>query len=219
MNFKFQILNFRLPIYMRIWWIFLTLAVLVMLPFLIWGDFFTQFFSSEGSVQWLTQYGAGAGIALLIGDLFLPVPGTVVMSAMGYVYGAWWGGVYSSLGSVLGGLLAYGLCRVMGHRAALFLAGQRDLEKGEHFFREGGVWVVVLSRWLPLLPEVVACMAGLVRMPFRVFLVALICGSVPLGFVFAWVGAAGQDSPALAMAMSAVLPVVMWLVARRVMGR
>ncbi len=198
---------------MRIWWIFLVLALLVMLPFLIWGDAFSQFFSDEGSVEWLRQYGALAGVALLISDLFLPVPGTVVMAAMGYVYGPWWGGLYSAVGSVLGGLLAYGLCRALGHRAALWLAGAKDLEKGERFFRKGGGWVVVLSRWLPLLPEVVACMAGLTRMPFGIFLAALLCGSVPLGFVFAAVGAAGKSSPGLALTLSAVLPVVMWLVA------
>ncbi|MFK5924043.1 MAG: VTT domain-containing protein [Verrucomicrobiota bacterium] len=202
---------------MRIWWIFLALAVLVMVPFMVWGDSFTQFFSSEGSVQWLKQYGAWAGIALLIGDLFLPVPGTVVMSAMGYVYGPWWGGLYSSLGSVLGGLLAYALCRALGHRAALWLAGEQDLKKAESFFRQGGGWVVVLSRWLPVLPEVVACMAGLTRMPFRVFLIALLCGSLPMGFVFAAVGAAGKETPGFAMALSAALPVVMWLVARKLL--
>ena len=200
---------------MRIWWIFLVLALLVMLPFMIWGDAFHDFFSQQGSIEWLQQYGALAGIGLLVSDLFLPVPGTVVMSAMGYVYGPWWGGLYSSTGSVMGGLLAYGLCRGLGHRAAVWLAGEDDLKKGERFFRNGGGWVVVMSRWLPILPEVVACMAGLTRMPFRFFLAALLCGSLPLGFVFAAIGAAGRDSPGLALALSAVIPVIMWLVARR----
>lgn len=200
---------------MRIWWIFLVLAILVMLPFLIWGDVFQQLFSEEGSIEWLHRYGALAGMGLLVSDLLLPVPGTVVMSAMGYVYGPWWGGVFSSVGSISGGLLAYGLCRALGHRAAVWLAGEEDLEKGEQFFRRGGGWVIVLSRWLPLLPEVVACMAGLTRMPFRAFFVALICGCLPLGFVFAAVGAAGKDSPGLALALSAVLPIVMWLVMKK----
>jgi len=201
---------------MRIWLIFLVLALLMTVPFVIWGEDYRQLFSEQGSVEWLRQYGALAGIGLLIADLFLPVPGTVVMSAMGYVYGPWWGGLFSSVGSVLGGLLAYGLCRALGHRAAVWLAGEKDLEKGERFFRNGGGWVVTLSRWLPLLPEVVACMAGLTRMPLRIFLVALLCGSLPLGFVFAAVGAAGKDTPGLALALSAGIPVLMWLVARKV---
>lgn len=203
---------------MRIWWIFLVLAVLVLLPFLFWGDAFSQFFSEEGSIEWLQKYGALAGMGLLVSDLFLPIPGTVVMSAMGYVYGPWWGGLFSSLGSVMGGLLAYVMCRSLGHRAAVWLAGEKDLEKGEIFFRKGGAWVVVLSRWLPILPEVVACMAGLTGMPFRIFLAALLCGSLPLGFVFAGVGAAGKGSPELALALSACIPVMMWLVARKIIA-
>ena len=69
------------------------------------------------------------------------------------------------------------------------LAGREDLEKGERIFgSEAGGFIVALSRWLPVMPEVVACMAGMSQMPFGRFLVALACGSVPLGFAFAGIG-------------------------------
>ena len=71
-----------------------------------------------------------------------------------------------------------------------------------------------LSRWLPLAPEVVACMAGLTRMPARGFHLALACGSIPLGFVFAAVGHAGVSRPLLAIALTALLPPALWLVVR-----
>ena len=57
----------------------------------------------------------------------------------------------------------------------------------------GGGWVVALSRALPILPEVISCTAGLVRMPFRKFTVALACGSAPMGFLFAAIGRAVGD--------------------------
>ena len=94
------------------------------------------------------------------------------------------------------------------------LLGRRDLERGEWLFARIGGWAVALSRWLPLLPEVVACMAGLTRMPARTFFVALACGSVPLGFAFAAIGHAGAERPALTLALSAGLPLVLWLAAR-----
>ncbi len=74
--------------------------------------------------------------------------------------------------------------------------------------------MVVLSRWLPLMPEVVACLAGLSGMPFRRFLVALACGSVPLGFAFAAIGATGREAPWVALAVSAGLPPVLWALVR-----
>jgi uncharacterized membrane protein YdjX (TVP38/TMEM64 family) len=60
-------------------------------------------------------------------------------------------------------------------------------------------------------PEVIACMAGLARMPPMPFFIALFCGSAPLGFVFAAIGHAGVDHPVLAIALSAGLPPLLWL--------
>jgi uncharacterized membrane protein YdjX (TVP38/TMEM64 family) len=53
-------------------------------------------------------------------------------------------------------------------------------------------------------------------MPFRLFVTALACGSFPVGFVYAAIGAAGIDRPALALGLSALLPVALWFVARKV---
>jgi uncharacterized membrane protein YdjX (TVP38/TMEM64 family) len=149
-----------------------------------------------------------------MGDLLLPIPGTIVMSALGYVYGTMMGGLLAALGSFLAGSLGYGLCRLLGRGAARRLLGEKDLERGEQLFANVGGWIVALSRWLPIFPEVVACMAGLTRMPAATFFFALACGSLPLGFVFAAVGHTGVVSPTLALVLSAVLPVVLWLAAR-----
>jgi membrane protein DedA with SNARE-associated domain len=85
------------------------------------------------------------------------------------------------------------------------------LAKGEKLFSKVGGWLVVFSRWLPLFPEVIACMAGLTRMPARSFHLAMACGSFPLGFVFAYIGHAGADHPTLAIVLSATLPPILWL--------
>jgi len=52
----------------------------------------------------------------------------------------------------------------------------------------------------------VACLAGLTRMPFRVFLIALLSGTVPLGFIFSTIGAFGLERPGLALALSVLAP-------------
>ena len=200
---------------MRLLWLFLGLAVLFLTPFLIWGGSLEATFSLEGSVAWLQSFDKWAwlaGILLLMGDLFLPIPGTVIMSALGLVYGTVLGGLIAFVGSFLSGALSYGLCRMLGRGAARRLLGAKDLEKGERLFSNVGGWIVVMSRWLPLFPEVVACMAGLTRMPATVFLFALACGSLPLALVFAAVGQAGSINPMFALILSAGLPAVLWLV-------
>jgi uncharacterized membrane protein YdjX (TVP38/TMEM64 family) len=199
---------------MRLFWIFIALALLVLMPFLIWGQGFERAFSQAGAIAWLREYGAwawAAGLVLLMLDLVLPIPATAVMAALGYIYGPLQGGLIAAAGSILSGALGYGLCRLLGRRAAQRVLGERDLERGERLFARVGGWLVVLSRWLPVFPEVIACMAGLSRMRATTFFIALACGSLPLGFAFAAVGHAGVEHPTLAIGLSAILPPLLWL--------
>ena len=199
----------------RLFWIFIGLALLVLIPFLVWGEGLERGFSQAGAVAWLANYGSwawAAGMLLLASDLLLPIAATAVIAALGFVYGPLWGGLIGTAGGVLGGALGYGLCRGFGRPLALRLLGSRDLEQGERLFARAGGWLVVLSRWLPIFPEVIACMAGLSRMPPWTFLIALLCGSAPLGFAFAAIGYAGVEHPLLAIALSALAPPLLWLV-------
>lgn len=202
----------------------LTLVILagIIVPFVIWGAQFDQTLSLKGARQWMEGYGAwawAAGIALLVADIALPVPSTVVMSALGWMYGWWLGGVVSAAGSMISGVIAYAACRWLGRGAARRIAGEEGLRRGEEVFEKRGGWLVALSRWMPVLPEAVACLAGLSRMRWRVFLPALACGSVPTGFVFAAIGHLGQSEPAWAFALSAIVPVLLWIGAARVLKR
>ena len=196
---------------------FLAIAVLIALPFFVWGDRLEALFTGDGAVDQINRYGSFAwaiAIVLLLSDLALPIPTTAVMSALGIIYGPLLGGVIAATGSVVSGLTGYGLCRVFGRPLARSLSGDKALADGERLFAGAGGWIVVLSRWLPVVSEVMACMAGLARMPFALFFGALLCGSVPLGFVFAAIGHIGEDRPVITLGIATVLPVVLWLVFR-----
>lgn len=194
------------------------LSALVLVTWLLWGGGWTERFTLEGSVAWLEQSGGwawAAGIGMLGADLVLPIPGTVVMSALGWIYGAMLGGLAAAAGSMLAGLGGYGVGRLIGERGARRILGELDFERGKLLFGRGGGWMIALSRALPILPEALSCTAGLVRMPFGRFVVSLACGSLPVGFLFAWIGAAGHGTPGWALVLSLVVPAVLWLVARK----
>ncbi len=202
----------------------LTLVILtgIIVPFMIWGDRFDAAFSLEGARGWMESYGPWAwvaGIVLLLADIVLPVPSTLVMSALGWMYGWWLGGLISAAGSMLAGIIGYAACRWLGRGAARWLAGEEGLRKGEQIFEKRGGWLVAMSRWMPVLPEAVACMAGLSKMHWRVFLPALACGSLPTGFAFAAIGYLGQQQPGWAITLSCLLPVALWLAAARFVRR
>ena len=93
---------------MRLIWIFVTLGIIFLVPFLIWGESWQ--WTSEGAVAWLRNYGTWAwavALGLLAADLFPPLPATAVMAALGFVYGPIVGGLIGGTGSLISGCLAY----------------------------------------------------------------------------------------------------------------
>jgi len=201
---------------LRLILIVLVLGVLVALPFAIWGDQIEAALTVDGAVQWMRETGwAGfAGIALIVSDIAIPIPSTAVMAGLGILYGPIIGGILSAIGSILAGSLGYWICRALGPRTAQRLAGQAGLQQAQRLFDRWGLPIVALSRWLPVLPETVAFLAGLIRMPFPKFVGALATGSIPLGFVFATAGHLGRDAPILIVVLCALAPVVLLLVWR-----
>jgi len=198
---------------MRLLLVFIGFAALVLLAFALWGDSLMLAFSQEGTLQWLDRFGPWAwlgAIMLLMADLVLPLPATIILSALGFLYGPWLGMLIGTAGSFLAGSLGYWLCRMMGQKTALVLLGRKDFERGQKISSKLGSWIVVLSRWLPVFPEVVSGMAGLTRMNAPLFHLALLTGTLPMAAVYAWVGASGYEHPYWAVGLSMGLPPLIW---------
>jgi uncharacterized membrane protein YdjX (TVP38/TMEM64 family) len=203
---------------MRLLLWFVVLALLVLGTWLRWGGAWEDHFTLSGSVHGLESAGAwawAAGVLLLAADLLLPIPSTLVIAGLGYLYGVVVGGLLAAVGLSLSGFLGYGLGRLCGERFARRLLGENDYALGERLFVRGGAWLVAMSRALPIFPEIVSCTAGLVRMPFKRFALALVCGSLPMGLVFAAIGEAGQDAPGWALGLSVAVPGLLWWLASR----
>lgn len=198
---------------MRIVIFMIAIAALFLISWSLFGEGLEEAWNVErltGHFEEVKGWAWLLGIVLLMADILLPIPGTVVMSALGAVYGFWIGGFLSAIGSMLAGMSGYGVGRFFDEKFAKRWLGEKDFEKGRSIFEKSGAWVVAMSRALPILPEVIACMAGLLRMPFRTFVIALACGAVPMGFLFAWIGMLGREQPAWGLAFSLGVPAVLW---------
>lgn len=190
----------------------LLLAFAVVLPFAIWGGELETFLSVEGTIAWMkgTGWAWAAGIALIVSDIVLPVPSSAVMAALGVLYGPLVGGALSAFASILAGSGGYWLCRLLGPGFAERLAGPAGIIEARRLFDRWGFVLIAISRWLPVLPETVAFLAGLIRVPFPRFLLALSCGAVPLGFVYATAGHLGRETPLVVIALCMIAPVALW---------
>src|SRR6476620_10136865 len=67
---------------------------------------------SLGPWAWLVAVG------LLVADVFLPIPTTVIITVMGQKYGPLLGGAIGTLGCFSAGIVAYGATRMLGSRFA-----------------------------------------------------------------------------------------------------
>jgi len=165
------------------------------------------------AVLMLRQHGAWAwalGIALIWADLLLPVPQGTVIAALGIIYGAAIGALLGAVGLITGGLLGYALMRTSVRHIVVRLVGPESLRRVQEFFVRSGAWAIVLTRGLPYsIPEAIVLVAGLARMPFGRFLVALTLGSVPTAVVFATIGAGWGSQPVFALAVSYLLPMAL----------
>jgi uncharacterized membrane protein YdjX (TVP38/TMEM64 family) len=168
---------------------------------------------ADNAVLMLRKYEAWAwavGIALIWADVVLPVPQTVVIAALGIIYGTGLGGLLGSVGLITGGLLGYVLMLTSARRLVKRFVGPQSLNTIEGLLERGGAWAIVLSRSLPYsIPEGIVFLAGLSGMPVRKFTAALAVGSVPTAFAFAAIGAGWADQPILALLASYVLPILL----------
>jgi membrane protein DedA with SNARE-associated domain len=109
-----------------------------------------------------------------------------------------------------GGLLGYAAARLGGRPLVRRLATEAELARFQEFFDRWGGLAVIVSRALPVLPEVVSLMAGLARMRFGRFAAALAAGCVPTALLFAWLGHISRDAPWYGMVLAVGLPMAAW---------
>jgi uncharacterized membrane protein YdjX (TVP38/TMEM64 family) len=168
---------------------------------------------ANAAVLMLRKYDAWAwavGITLIWADVVLPVPQTVVIAALGMIYGTVLGGLLGSIGLITGGLLGYALMLTSARRVVRRLVGLQALNRMEGSFERAGAWAIVLTRSLPYsIPEAIVFLSGLAGMPIGKFVAAVTIGSSPTAFAFAAIGAGWADQPIRALLASYVLPILL----------
>lgn len=188
------------------------IVILILVPYFLWHEPMDAYFASPEFTDWVAlskPYAWSVAIALLVGDLLLPIPAAPVVATMGVMYGTFWGGVIGATGSFLAGVVAYGLARLAGRKATRILASDEEMADFQQFFDTWGVAGIIASRAMPVLPEVLTIMAGLARMHLGRFFLALAVGAIPMGFLLAWAGSATRASSSMLLVLT-LIPAGLW---------
>ena len=202
-----------MKLFLKVFAIAVVLAALFLLGFGLWGARLERVLSQQACAEWFAEsrpWAWAAAISLLVADLVLPIPATGVFAALGSTYGVALGALVGAVGSTLAGLAGYGLARLAGRRGARWLASEDELARFQSLFDRWGGYAVLISRALPILPEVMAVLAGLARMRFSRFLAALLLGSGATALLFAWLGHAARTEPWWGMLAATIIPLAVW---------
>lgn len=149
--------------------------------------------SAEHDSEYGLWLAAVAIVAALVGDLFLPVPSSIVMTLAGYLFGLA-GGLLAFVGAMGSALLGFGLCRTFGRGFMRRRLVRADISALERFFAGYGTFAILLSRAVPMVTEVISCLAGLSAMSARRFAALSAAGVLPLCMLYAWAGTAARDA-------------------------
>jgi uncharacterized membrane protein YdjX (TVP38/TMEM64 family) len=160
--------------------------------------------------SWLAHAGSGSAaivIGLLVSDILLPVPSSLVMILSGAAFGVVWGSVIALIGSIGGEWLGFEMVRRYGRGASARIVGDDELQRFERLLARHGAVAVVVTRALPVVMETMSVVAGLSRMPRRTFLIASLIGTAPIVTVYAYAGAVSRQTGSLVPAVVILIAV------------
>lgn len=170
--------------------------------------------------SWIARPGPGAAfavVALLVVDLFLPIPSSLVMVLSGAAFGVPRGAALSLAGSVGCSVLGFELTRRYGRRASARLVGADELARLERAFERHGAGAVFITRALPVMMETMSVVAGLSKMRRSTFVLATVAGTIPEVVVYAYAGARSREVGSLVPAVVILIAVAGagWMLYRR----
>lgn len=164
--------------------------------------------------------GAVLGVSLLVVDVALPVPSSLVMIAHGAVFGVGIGALLSLAGSTGATLLGFWLGRRGGSLLARFVSPQEQ-EAADRLLQRWGALAIIVTRPVPLLAETVAVLAGTSTLGWGKATLAAVVGAVPPAVLYALAGAASAGNGNVGLIFIVVIALAggAWLAERYVERR
>lgn len=128
----------------------------------------------------------GVFVLMTLESMIVPIPSELVMPFAGFLiftghFDPWAVMIASSLGSIAGSLLSYGL-GVLGEPVVYrygryLLLNQHHLEWTNKFFRRHGGMTIFIARFIPVVRHLISLPAGFARMPLLRFIIYTLAGA------------------------------------------
>jgi len=152
--------------------------------------------SALNAAQNISPWVISAAVAFfLFADLFVAMPTLTIMLLAGFFLGPVVGAMSAIAGLSLAGISGYVLSSRFGPKLLnKLIHNEVDRQDAVQSFVQHGTITILLSRAVPILPEVSACMAGLTKMPTNKFVMAWLLSTVPYAIIATYAGSISDIS-------------------------
>lgn len=158
----------------------------------------------------MEEYGyPGIFFLIAVENIFPPIPSEVILTFGGFLTTSTGLGIFgvilfSTLGSLAGAIVLYGVGRILSKERLMRLAAGRmgkilclkpaDVESADAWFRRKGTKTVFFCRFIPVVRSLISIPAGMSRMELPAFFLYTTAGSVIWNAVLICLGAALGES-------------------------
>lgn len=174
-------------------YIFLGLSTFILLTFFIAITFEIPILTDP---TYILKHGgitaAFISIALLISDIILPVPSSIVMIANGAVFGFWNGVLITMIGGVTASLTGF----YIGKKSTSYInkyITPAEQEQAKQLMNKWGISILIISRSIPILAETMSIMAGATGVSSLQMFLASIVGLLPVAILYSYTGVYAAD--------------------------
>jgi len=201
---------------LRVLLILVAVLAVPCIPFLLLGDAFEQSIAA-----WATQFTSPVAlfwsvVAVLSVDILLPVPSSAVSTFAGAKLGGVAATAASMLGMTIGACLGFVLSRWAGPRLLPWLAKSEDVDRLRQLEPRWSLWLLLVTRPLPILAEACVVLLGSLRMPWQQFLPAILLSHFIIALLYALLGAWAASAQATTWALigSVAIPLLLTAIVR-----
>lgn len=168
--------------------------------------------------RWINSFGA-KGILIFIAVqiiqvLIFIIPGEVVQIAGGYLYGTFFGSLYSLIGITIGSLMCFATARLLGYEFVRGLLSDDKLNKFDYVINnkkgEFGLFLIFLMPGLP--KDALSYVAGLTPVKFLNFFILTAVARLPGIIISSYIGANIEHKNYIVSGIILVIAVVLFVI-------
>lgn len=115
--------------------------------------------------------------------VFLPVPAAIICIVGSLIYGPFLGGLYCSIGVIIGSYISFFIGKTFGHRIVSWIVGEEITNKYSQLISNRGGFFLIIAFLLPMFPDDILCLiAGITNINIKSFLLITLI-TRPIGVI------------------------------------